>query len=85
MKRLIVGDIHGCFDELLALLDRAALAAEDEIIALGDLVDRGPASPRVVDFFQRRSNARSLMGNHEWKHLLLRRDRIDPAPSQELA
>jgi len=85
MKRLIVGDIHGCFDEFQRLLDQAGLADDDGIIALGDLVDRGPDSPRVVDFFRNHPRARSLMGNHEWKHLLVRRGQMDPAPSQELA
>ena len=69
MNRLIVGDIHGCYAELEELLDRAGLSAEDEIIALGDLVDRGPYSPQVLDFFRNRPNARSLLGNHERKHV----------------
>jgi serine/threonine protein phosphatase 1 len=85
MKRLIVGDIHGCYAEFQALLDQAGLADDDEIIALGDLVDRGPDSPRVVDFFQNHPRARSLMGNHEWKHVQIRRGQAEPAPSQTLA
>ncbi|MBI4864540.1 MAG: metallophosphoesterase [Candidatus Riflebacteria bacterium] len=49
-KRLLIGDIHGCFRELQDLLDEAGLAESDEIIALGDIVDRGPDSVRVLDF-----------------------------------
>ncbi len=41
MQHLIVGDIHGCFDELQDLLQAAGLAPDDQIIALGDIVDRG--------------------------------------------
>jgi serine/threonine protein phosphatase 1 len=71
MKRtLVIGDIHGCFAELMDLLDAAALTAGDSIIALGDLADRGPDSVAVVRFFQNHSNACSLMGNHEHKHIL---------------
>lgn len=82
MKRLIIGDIHGCFIELQELLDKAGLGAEDEIIALGDVVDRGPDSPRVLQFFQTNLNARSLMGNHERKHIRSFRGEIPPALSQ---
>ncbi|TVS11508.1 MAG: hypothetical protein EA424_23705 [Planctomycetaceae bacterium] len=42
MQHLIIGDIHGCFDELQDLLQAAGLASDDQIIALGDIVDRGP-------------------------------------------
>jgi hypothetical protein len=41
MKRLIVGDIHGCHREFLELLELAGLSAGDEVIAVGDVVDRG--------------------------------------------
>ena len=65
MKRLIIGDIHGCFTELQELLDKAGLSPQDEIIALGDIVDRGPDSTKVLDFFRTHPNARSLIGNHD--------------------
>jgi len=84
MKRLIIGDIHGCYAELQHLLDRAGLSAEDEIIALGDIVDRGPDSPRVLDFFQKQPRARSLMGNHERKHVRSFYGEISPARSQRI-
>ncbi len=69
MRTLIIGDIHGCWDELQDLLDRAGLADDDAIISVGDLVDRGPDSARVLDFFQTTPNARTIMGNHEYKHV----------------
>jgi serine/threonine protein phosphatase 1 len=48
MRTLIVGDIHGCFDELIRLVDRADIGPEDLIVSVGDLVDRGPRSYDVV-------------------------------------
>ncbi len=48
MKRLVIGDVHGCYEELLDLVDRAGLAEGDEIIGIGDFVDRGPDSPKVL-------------------------------------
>ena len=71
MKTLIIGDIHGCYDELLALLDKAGMAEDDPIIALGDLVNRGPHSDKTLDFFRHNAvpNLQSIMGNHEQRHI----------------
>ena len=82
MKRLVIGDIHGCFYELQDLLEKAGIGDDDEIIALGDIVDRGPESPKVLDFFTNTHNARSLMGNHERKHIRSYHNLVRPALSQ---
>jgi serine/threonine protein phosphatase 1 len=84
VKRLLIGDIHGCYDELQALLDSGRLNSDDEIIALGDIVDRGPATPQVLEFFQTQPNARSIMGNHERKHLRSFRGETKAARSQTI-
>ncbi len=67
MQYLIIGDIHGCFDELQDLLQASGLAPDDQIIALGDIVDRGPDSPRVLEFFDSAHNAMSELGRPETK------------------
>jgi serine/threonine protein phosphatase 1 len=82
MQRLIIGDIHGCYDELQALLDKAGLTEGDAIIAIGDLVDRGLDSAGTLRFFQATPNARAIMGNHERKHSRSFRGQIPPAASQ---
>jgi len=69
MRTLIIGDIHGCFDELCELLDAAALADDDRVVSVGDLVDRGPQPGEVVRWFRERAGAVVLMGNHERKHV----------------
>lgn len=84
MKRLIIGDIHGCHQEFMDLLDRAGLSRDDEIVALGDLIDRGPDSPAVVDFYRTTPGARSLMGNHEHKHVRIGKGEIPASTSQLL-
>ncbi len=68
-RDIIIGDIHGCFDELQRLLDALAVTADDRLISVGDLVDRGPRSPEVWEFFATRPNTVVLMGNHERKHV----------------
>jgi serine/threonine protein phosphatase 1 len=68
-RTVIVGDIHGCFDELLELVEQVALGPDDLLVGAGDLVDRGPAPGAVVDFFRERPNSVAIMGNHERKHV----------------
>lgn len=69
MATFIIGDIHGCYDELRDLLDKAALTSEDDIIALGDLYNRGPNPRGVYHWLRDTLQASSLMGNHEYYHL----------------
>lgn len=68
-RDIIIGDIHGCWDELQALLDAADVTDEDRVISAGDFVDRGPDSVRVWEFLRDRPNTVVVMGNHERKHL----------------
>ncbi|MFZ6182853.1 polynucleotide kinase-phosphatase [Nannocystis pusilla] len=79
----IIGDIHGCFDELLALLGRLGYAIEGEgealrvthpqgrrVIFLGDLVDRGPKIVEVLRLVMDMVAAGAALcvpGNHEMK------------------
>lgn len=85
MQTLVIGDIHGCYYELQALLDKAGLAAGDAIISIGDFVDRGPETPQVLNFFRQTPNARALMGNHERKHVRAARHEVALARSQQIS
>lgn len=66
MGRLFVcGDIHGMYDELMAALDAVGFdKASDRLIALGDMVDRGPKSMEVLRLLDE-PWFDSIMGNHE--------------------
>ena len=59
-----IGDVHGCVDELIELYKRLEWLSLDSIWGLGDLVDRGPDSGAVVQFF-REKGIPSVLGNHE--------------------
>lgn len=73
----VVGDVHGCYEELLALLDklgyrvrRGRLDGQEErqLVFLGDLVDRGPGVAEVLELVMgavRSGVARSVLGNHD--------------------
>ncbi len=60
----LIGDIQGNYVTLQALLKKMP----DEIpVSVGDMIDRGPRSLEVLEFFRQNGNA--LMGNHE--HMML--------------
>lgn len=65
---IAIGDIHGCHQEFAELLDLLELTPDDRLILLGDLVNRGPDSCKVIDL-ARAHRALSLLGNHELRLL----------------
>ncbi|MCM3172601.1 serine/threonine protein phosphatase [Paenibacillus sp. MER 99-2] len=69
MRRCVISDIHGCYDEFNALLHHVSYdSVQDELILLGDYVDRGLKSRQVVDQIielQQRHSIIALKGNHD--------------------
>ncbi len=76
----IVGDVHGCFDELIKLLDKLGWRKDDKgqywhpqnrkLCFVGDLVDRGPASAAVLRLAMQMLQAGRaywVKGNHDHK------------------
>jgi len=67
-RLLVIGDIHGQFDKMKKVLTLAEYnPMKDKLILMGDYVDRGPDSSRVVDEVMRlvAAGAVALYGNHE--------------------
>ncbi|MGQ3414328.1 metallophosphoesterase family protein [Natrinema sp. LN54] len=65
----VVGDVHGCLDELEALLGTLDLGANDLAVFVGDLVRKGPESKAVLDRVRRSPRLVSVRGNNERKLL----------------
>jgi len=65
---IAIGDVHGCSDELGELLGVLAPGADDFVVFLGDLVNRGPDSHACLEL-ARSVRGRSLLGNHELRLL----------------
>jgi hypothetical protein len=74
-RTIVVGDVHGCADELDQLLDACGRRAGDEVVFVGDLVAKGPDSRGVLARF-RALGARGARGNHD-AHVLRWRDALD--------
>jgi serine/threonine protein phosphatase 1 len=71
-RLIAVGDIHGCHAEFGELLGQLDLTAGDRLVLLGDLVNRGPSSPKVIEM-ARAAGSIPLLGNHELRLLKFRR------------
>jgi hypothetical protein len=71
-KTILVGDIHGCVDELRDLLRAAGHQPGEPLVAVGDLVAKGPDSQGVLQLLRER-NARAVLGNHDAHALRARR------------
>lgn len=65
MKNIyIIGDVHGCYKTLLALIDKLPNKKNSKICFVGDLVDKGSQSKDVVEFVKL-NNYDCVLGNHE--------------------
>ena len=73
MKTIIIGDIHGCIDELKELISLVNYKEEDKLILLGDYIDRGPSSLKVLEYLkelkENNTNVYLLLGNHDYRFI----------------
>jgi predicted phosphodiesterase len=67
-RLIFVGDIHGCFAELLELLAEVDLRAGDTVVSVGDIVTKGPAADRCLELWRERGYL-AVKGNNELKVL----------------
>ena len=69
---IVIGDVHGCSDELNELVSKLELNPEDHVLFIGDLIDKGPDSIGVIKRVEELKNnfkVTLLLGNHEEKFL----------------
>lgn len=83
-RTIVIGDLHGCYDELLDLLDKVGFGSEDRLICVGDLITKGPKNREVLDRFMSDPQFAAVIGNHD---LALRRrwngEKFKLKPSQK--
>ncbi len=71
MRVIVITDIHGCYDELQKLLEKTTFdPGADQLICLGDTIDRGPKIYETFRFFhdlKKEMGERCILirGNHE--------------------
>ena len=82
-RTIVVGDIHGCWDEFRRLMELAGFGEGDALVTVGDFLDRGPGSWEIARFLRVTPNAFSVIGNHERRVAGVIRRTSQPAWSQK--
>jgi hypothetical protein len=79
---IVVGDVHGCVDELRDVLRAAGHRRGDRVVLVGDLTAKGPDSHGVLQL-AREENALAVLGNHD-AHALRARAQVAAGADQGL-
>lgn len=72
---LVIGDVHGCIDELKSLVEKATVDHNGgrqfrAIVLVGDLCSKGPCSAQVIRYVRSQPNWFSVRGNHDDRALM---------------
>lgn len=83
-RTIVIGDIHGCYHEFLELLDICQYnKTQDELILVGDLVNKGPMSWEVLNHI-RDNEIKTVLGNHELKLIKILKDKTAFEPLSQI-
>ncbi len=63
-RTIVIGDIHGCYDELNDLLERCGASAGDRVVSVGDILRKGPHPDRCVALWRERGYL-AVQGNQD--------------------
>ena len=64
-RTIVVGDIHGCYDELMDLMQQVDLGERDRVVSVGDLITKGPKNREVLELFMTDPRFTTVIGNHD--------------------
>ena len=65
MSTYVCSDLHGEYDLFVKLLKEISFTLEDEMYIIGDIIDKGTNSLKLLDFIMQHQNIHCVMGNHE--------------------
>lgn len=74
MSTWVIGDVHGHYDEFMRLINNSEVKAEDKFILIGDIINRGPDSVKMMQWalnnVKRNGKYDLLYGDHENEFVL---------------
>lgn len=71
----VMSDIHGYYNSFIKMLEKINFNNEDKLYVIGDLIDRGPSSLKIIEYCRRHDNIEVLKGNHEYMLEMANKDR----------
>ena len=76
MSTYVMSDIHGCYSELMKMLEKIKFdPKKDELIIAGDIIDRGPENLQMLRYMESKpESVKFLMGNHDYDFMHYCRD-----------
>ena len=85
MATYCIGDVHGCYNEFMALLEEIKFdETKDELILTGDLIGRGPFPVETMKAVMSMKNTVSVLGNHDLNFLAVAEGIVTPRPKDNL-
>jgi bis(5'-nucleosyl)-tetraphosphatase (symmetrical) len=85
MATYIIGDVHGCYEGLMHLLEQINYSNNDDTLWFcGDLINRGPSSLQTLNWISKQSNCHSILGNHDLHALALAHNTLPTNKSHTL-
>jgi serine/threonine protein phosphatase 1 len=76
-----VSDIHGQYELFIKLLEKIGFSDKDEMYVLGDMIDKGKGSIRLLKYVMGKPNVHCIMGNHEHSLLYEYNSIMEDSPS----
>ena len=64
-KKYVMSDLHGVYDKFIEMLEKINFSKEDKLYILGDVVDRGEHSIKILQYIMKSDNIELILGNHE--------------------
>lgn len=65
MMVYVMSDTHGMYSKFIEMMDLIDLQDTDTLYILGDIIDRGPQSMKILQNMMKRPNVYGIFGNHE--------------------
>ena len=69
-----ISDIHGAYDKYIKMLEKIKFNDDDTLYVIGDVIDRGKDSIKILQDMMNRANVFPILGNHEIMALSVLKD-----------
>lgn len=84
MATYCISDIHGDYDKYIKMLRKINLRDKDNLYVLGDVVDRGDDSLKILQDMMMRINVYPIIGNHEYMAINCLKFLMKPIEDKEI-